>query len=152
MRWLLYLIVLGAALIVPLEKNNVGQLQPMEVLYVCRIGDMVILKTDTDDLGLGKTVAEAVRDLHETTPGIVYLDTADFLIVNENAKQNIGELELYLKPSVGVCITEADIDLASTAQYLSAHKPKVKLKDRNEHQKAQIITVENGRINLKENS
>jgi len=152
MRWLLYLLVLGAALTVPLEKNNVGKLQPMEVLYVCREGESIVLKTDTDDLGIGKTVAEAVRNLHETTPGIVYLDTADFLILNKNAEQSIRELEPYLKPSVAVCVTEEKIDLTAAAQYLSVHRPKVKLTDTEMKEDIEKLEVENGRIYLKENS
>ena len=152
MRWLLYSVVLGTALMVPLEKNNVGNLQPMEAVYLKLEGEQVVIRTDTGDQGAGETMTDAVKDLHNTAPGIVYMDTADYLIVNENAKGIIEDAAQYLKPSVRMCMTKEDVDLMYAAKYLNAHKPNVKLCDEENYQNIERLSVENNYLKLKENA
>ncbi len=151
MRWILYLGLLAAALMVPLDKNNVGDLQPMEAIYLTRKDDLVVIKTDTEDLGIGDSLDEAVRNMHETTPGIVYLDTADFLILDPNAKELLWEMRGYVRPTVRVCLAEDEINIADAAAYLAIHRPKVEFEEANGNNLPHLI-IEDGRIQLKENS
>lgn len=153
MRWAAYVAAVCMGLfMIPLEKNDVGKLQPVELLYLYIDEELVILKTDTEDIGQGKTVGEALHNLHETTPGIIYLDTADYLVVNRNADDLAYELSDHMKRRVRLCVAESAPDLKEAAVYLSVHKPKWTIADKIDPGELDVLTVEKSVINLKENS
>lgn len=145
-RLVFYLTVLGAALLVPLRGTDVGKLQPVGLVQLYKEGDAVFVVTDTGDSGWGHTVEAAFENLKQTTAGVVFLDTADFLLVSKDAVNEIRGLERYLKKSVRVCFGEADIDPAEAAEYLNVHRPSVRLREGNRVWSAQSLTYENGRL------
>lgn len=145
-RLLFYIAVLGAALLVPLRGTDVGKLQPVGLVQLYKEENMVFVVTDTGDSGCGSTVDEAFKNLEDTTSGVVFLDTADFLLVSKNAIREIGELERYLKKSVRVCFAEADIDTTEAAEYLNVHRPSVQLREGSGILNAQTLRKENGRL------
>ncbi len=129
MKWLLYLLVLGAVFLVPTERSDVGKLQPIEVVCVSAEGDSVIIETDTGDLGKGQSVDEALADLKRTTAGIVYLDTAEYLLVRDGAQDLIADLGKYLHKKVRLCMVEGDGELADAAAFLDVHNPEQTMRD-----------------------
>ena len=145
-RVLVYIAALIAALVIPLKGTNIGKLQPVGLVQLYREGNMIIIVTDTGDSGIGDTVDAAFENLEETTSGIVFLDTADFLLVSKSATDAIDALGMYLKPSVRICYAEPDIDPVQAADYLSVHRPMVRLKDREDHNNADVLSRENGRL------
>lgn len=148
-RLLIYIAVLAAALMVPLRRTDVGKLQPVELVKLYKEEATLIIETDTGDSGRGDTVDVAFENLEETTSGIVFLDTADFLLVSKEAVGEVGALKGHLKKSVRLCLAEANVDPVEAAAFLSVHRPQVRLRDGESILKAQTLLKENGRLILR---
>lgn len=131
MKWLIYAAVIGAALLVPMQRTDVGKLQPIEVVSIQAKDEQIILRTELGDLGEGKTVAEALDNMKQTAAGIIYLDTAEYLLIGRNAESDARELAEYLRGDVRICEAEADIPLEESAPYLDSHRPKLCLDEWN---------------------
>ncbi len=131
MRVVLYIVILGLLFLAPLERVDVAKLLPVEAVAVYMEDGAVVLETDTENKGSGETVTQALDALKTNTPAVVYLDTAEFLLVSEDAAQWVDELRLFLKPSVKVCVCEAAGQVKNTAKYLEVHGKLPKLRDWN---------------------
>ena len=127
MRKLLYILIVIGVLVLPVRPTDVGELEPIQAVWLSSKNGTVTLETDTEDKGTGKTVAEALEDMKCSSPGIVYLDTAQFLLVSENAVERIPEIQLYLKDAVQICLWEGEASVADAAAYMQAHKIGVRL-------------------------
>ena len=130
----LYILVLAAVLMAPVRGNDVGKLRPVQVISLCRENGMCVIETDTEDRGIGINGIAALQNLKETTPAIIYLDTADFLLLGEGADPELESLRNKLKPGVKLCSTEEKIDLKQAAAYLRVHGnlPRLKVWKMNE--------------------
>ena len=126
---LCYLAILALVCAVPVKRADVGKLRPIQTVQVSRKGDLVTLRTDTKDMGSGSTVRQALENLKATTPGVVYLDTAEFLILSKNTLDCVEELREVLHGNVKLCIAEETIQPAEVTQYLSSHEILPKLKN-----------------------
>ena len=120
-RLIIYAVLLGLLFVVPVKKLDIGKLQPIEVVSMYIQDSEVFLETDTGDVGKGVTALDALRNLKETATGVVYLDTAEFLLVQETAQKYVDELRQVLKDNVKVCLAEGDIDPETAAKYLNVH-------------------------------
>ena len=76
-RIVLYILLMTAALLAPVERADVGKLRPIETVSVYRENDWVVLRTDTDDVGIGTTAIQALKNMKDSASGIIYLDTAE---------------------------------------------------------------------------
>ena len=141
--------LLGAALILPVEGTDVGKLLPVELVQLDKMGDTVVISTDAGATGTGETVKAAIRDMEKTAAGIVFLDTADYLLVTESAMEEVESIKEHLKPSVRVCIQHVEMNLKDAAAYLSVHKPEHQLRSCQDPQSLQILTEESGKVILK---
>ena len=121
-RILLYVLILAAAVWAPVDGSDVGKLQPVQLVSLYKDEETVVLETDTQDRGIGATVDQAFENLEKTTPAIIYLDTADYLLVSEDALEYVGELDRYLKKSVRICLQETPLDPVSASEYLRAQQ------------------------------
>lgn len=147
-KMVIYIMVLAAALAVKPEGNDIGKLQPVEVVAAYREQGVVIIETDTGDMGRGLTVDEAIANLKETTAGTVFLDTADYLIIGEESEELIEPLRNYLKSSVRACAVSTMPNLADAAAYLRVHVPATRLSDVDGTWEMNKLTVQNDRLNL----
>ena len=128
MKRMLYIALAALALAAPVERADVGKLRPVEVVCVAGTEGSYLIRTDTGDRGAGATLEEAVNDLRDRAPGIIYLDTAEYLLL-ENEIHEMDALIRLLKPDVRVCAAEPRISLEESGQYLDVHRPKARLKD-----------------------
>lgn len=117
----IYIVILAALLLAPVQRADVGKLRPIEVAFVYRSGEQIVLETDMGDRGVGTTGSEALQNLKDTTPGIIYLDTAEYLLMTADAQEAVEQLRPILKESVQICTAEPGVDLALVAQFLPAH-------------------------------
>ena len=147
-RILIYLFVLGAALAVPAEGTDVGKLQPVGLVQLYIEDGMVFIRTDTGDSGVGHDVTAAFKNLEDTTSGVIYLDTADFLLVNENAVGQVHTLGAYLKPSIRACIGGEDVDPVEAAEYLTTHRPTTRLSTFEQGSRVEKLVKQNARLHL----
>jgi hypothetical protein len=125
MKWILgFLAVLLICALgwLPFRGTDIATLEPAEVLYVSTKDGYVYIEIDGGWFGEGETVADAVLNLKETTPGQVFLQTVDFLLITQDDTQMISDLYPYLRMGCGICITEEKPDLSKVAAYLRAHR------------------------------
>ena len=131
-RWLwcagalLFTAVLGG---MPFAGTDIAKLQPVEVLRVQKDGDMISVELDTGDSGKGTTLEAALQDLKESTPGKVFLETADYLLINGEAEVLLESLAEYLRPACGVCLEAGEAKLEEAAQFLGVHEPGLTLQE-----------------------
>ena len=121
MRAILYIIILVLLFLVPVKPANIADLLPIEAVAIYTDNGEVVLETDTGNTGRGVDAARALLNLKTGTPAIVYLDTVRYLIVGEDAGEYAEQLRGVLKPSVKVCVCNAENAVKETARYLSVH-------------------------------
>ena len=110
------------------QGTDIGTLRPVEVVQLTEERGVLILKTDTGDYGWGLTVEQAVRKLKETTPGEIYLDTADFLLLKEGMDEYIPELRNHLQKNTRVVYAGESVNLQDAVAYLRIHRPETMIK------------------------
>lgn len=128
-RIIIYVLLLALVLVVPVERMDVGKLEPVQAVWAYRENGEIVLETDTQDRGSGATVEEALADMKERCLGIIYLDTAQFLLVSEDMREQIPALGQHLKGSVALCQWDGQGRISDAAKYLAAHKIGNKLKN-----------------------
>lgn len=121
-----YLALLAAALGLGLTETagtDAAALCPARVLTVEAAGGTITVKTDQNAVGLGRSLDEAVRDLREGTEGVLFLETAEHVIVAESARYLLPRLAVLpeLRPSAKVYLTDVPPVPATAADFLAAH-------------------------------
>lgn len=127
-RILLYIVVMAAAMIIPERGTDVGKLLPVELVFLYKDEGAIVLETETGNMGRGETLEEAFADLENTTPGVIFLDAADYLMVARSVRTLTPQMAEYMKSGTRVCQAEEGTDLVLAAQYLNVHPPEMKLK------------------------
>lgn len=118
----LYALILGALWFAPLNRIEIANLEPIEAVWMHLENNAVVLKTDTEDEGIGATVEEALADMKQNSTGMIYLDTARYLFIDEEAQERIGEIADYLRRSVRLCKWDGIGSLQEVVKYVDAHK------------------------------
>ena len=128
-KWLIPAIVLAAVAVfsrLPHPARDIADLKPVRAVYIHMEGRNFHVQTDTGDSGTGPDLAEASSDLRSKADGEIFLDTAEFLILDP--KVPITEVFYsLLRPDCRVTFTDAPPDLEKAAAYLSQHPPKLTL-------------------------
>ena len=120
-RILCYIGILAAVLVWPVERLDVGKLCPVQVVSVYKKDNWVVIETDTEDIGFGATARQALENLEDTTSGVIYLDTAQYLLLSKDAEDAVEDLRDELKPSVQLCFTTQAVNLQEAAVFLATH-------------------------------
>lgn len=129
-KWIFCALILAAVPVLSFGGfggEDVGKLRPVQVVELRAENGGVQLLTDSNDLGIGEDVAQAINNMNETSPSKVFLDTADYLLVNPGAETWLPQLYQYLRPSCNVCYVTAEVDLKQVGRYLQLHEPKLTL-------------------------
>ncbi len=119
MRMILYIIILSLLFLAPVESLDVAKLQPVQTVAIYTREEDVFLETDTGVTGRGRDVDRALEDLEKATPGVIYLDTSEYLLVSESAESLVDDLCPYLHPSVKVCLWDEKGEVKDAAKYLA---------------------------------
>lgn len=129
-KWLFYVLVLAGIPVLSFGGfggEDVGKLSPVHVIAVLGEEEQVQLLTDTGELGMGKDVRQAIRNMEERAPARVFLDTADYLLLKPGAEIWLPELLEHLRPSCHLCYLTAESDLEEAGKYLQIHEPDLTL-------------------------
>ncbi len=151
-RILLYIAAFALALQMPVERVDIARLRPVQVVCLEREGERLVLQTDTGDTGSGTDVASALADLKATTPAVIYLDTAQYLLVSSDAEEAINDLRADLKKNVRICQVQGIIALEEVAAYLTVHGQLPQLKHWQAGQSLPILTGIENRLILTKKS
>ena len=145
---ILYSILLGAVLLLPLDGTDVGKLLPVEVISIYKDADNITVATDAGGIGVGTTVQEAIADMKATTAGNVFLDTADYLLIRDLSNKEAETLKGILKPSMRICEMDGSINPEETPEYLRIHRPEQRLREWTGTNSTQLLTIEDGKLIL----
>ena len=147
-RWILYIAILALVVAAPAKPVNIGDLLPIRVVAVYREDNRFRIATDTGDLGFGDTVSLALHSMRDTASGIIYLDTAEYLLVETETMGYLEELKGYLKPKTQVCVCDQKVDLEQVPEYLAVHKSRVNLKESAGNREIPRLVEEKGKLML----
>lgn len=127
MKVILYAVIIGLSLMAPIERLDVEKLLPIEAVALYYEDGMLTLETDTGHKGTGNTVADALRELKERTPAVVYLDTARYLMVAPEAEDQVAFMKEYLGSRTEVTCWDVRGQVKMAMEYLRAHGKTVHL-------------------------
>ena len=108
--------------VTPFQSADISKLAPVEVVWLAEEDGQILLVTDTEDMGRGADVMEALSDMKATATGTIFLDTADYLIVEVGAEKFLDQAADVLRPSCMLCRADQMPDLKETAAFFSVHK------------------------------
>lgn len=147
-RLALYALILALVWIIPVERTDIAKLSPVEVIAVYQTKDSVELQTDTGDFGSGTDAISALENMRQTSSAVIYLDTAEFLLIGQGAEAATEELRKELKDSVKLCGMKDRIQLSDIAAYLEIHGSLPVLKQWNKNDVLPVLTEKMGRFLL----
>ena len=127
-HWVQYIAVLVLIATLPFKGTDIAKLAPVEVVWLTEENSQVYLQTDTGDIGMGKTVEDALANMKATALGTIFLETADYLVVKMGREDLVVQVYNVLRPSCMVCAAEKLPDMKSAAQFLAAHEPQITLR------------------------
>lgn len=125
MRIVLYILIIVLVFLAPVDRLDIAKLSPVEAVAVYREDGNVVLKTDEGSIGAGLDALAALENLKENTSAIVYLDTADYLLIGDGAEQAAEALRQYLRASIQTG-KYAGGDVKEEAKYLDVHNNSAK--------------------------
>lgn len=144
-KWLFAAALLLACSALPSPGTELGELHPVSLLLVDNSGRQVVVQTDTGQLGTGETLPAALLELKETTPGHIFLDTVEYLVLQGNAQRLLPDLQQQLRPGVRVCTADEEAEAESLAEFLKSHPPKARLSELTAETPLQNIRIKEGR-------
>ena len=118
MRILLYIVILALLFFAPVKRLDIAKLEPVQTVAIRVVDGQVVLQTDTQNQGKGENIQTAISNLEKNTPGVIYLDTAQYLLIAENAVSYAEDLEKYLRPSVKVSLWDEKGSVEEAAEFL----------------------------------
>ena len=125
MKKMIYVIIVLLTFLAPVKRADVAKLLPVEVVVLRKEGEKIALETDLGDVGIGNTAEEALENLKVNAIGIVYLDTAHYLLIEPSMENEVGEIRQNFKKSVKIG-TYLGGDIKQAAKYLDAHQDAAK--------------------------
>ena len=147
-RIILYVLILIAVLLIPVERTDVGKLQPVQSVAVFGEDGTVIIETDTGDRGSGADAQAALDDLKRTTPAVIYLDTAEYLLVAEGMEGAVEHLRAHLKETVELYQYLGAPKLEDVTKYLEIHGDAPTLKQWENGQQLPVLDCREERIKI----
>jgi hypothetical protein len=124
-KWLVFAAAVTAVAFLsrrPHPARDVARLEPVQAVYIYQIDGVFCIETDTGAAGSGNTLTEAAADLKASASGEIFLDTAEFLLIDPEVTIT-ADFHTLLRPTCGVTFTTAPPDLQATADYLTIHHP-----------------------------
>ena len=128
-KWLVFAAAVTAVAILsrrPHPARDVARLEPVQAVYIYQKHGTLCIETDTGAAGSGNTLTEAAEDLKASASGEIFLDTAEFLLIDPEVTIT-ADFHTLLRPTCGVTFTTDPPDLQATADYLTIHQPSVTL-------------------------
>lgn len=146
-RWVLYVAVLTLLGASTSRDTDIGKLAPVEAVWLTENNGQIYLECDTGDAGRGETLQDALKDMKAAALGTIFLETADYLIVEQGREALLEQAYDLLRPSCKICVAQSKPDLQNVAMFLNAHEPTVTLRQYQvEQKKLPTLREEEGRF------
>lgn len=111
------------------DRRDVGRLEPIGLLQLTETAEGVTVQADTGAAGSGATVGQALSAMQARTAAVIFLETAETVLIPAGKTAWIGELSTLLHPSCAVCIAQTRVPTEKAAAYLRAHPVRLTLGD-----------------------
>lgn len=112
-----------ALLLLPQRGAEVGKLLPVETLLIEKQAGQYRVSADTGSAGRGDSLEKAVDALRAEAPGILFLDTADYVLLTGEAEDSMEKLQDYVRPGTRVYKLEGTAELSEIGPFLKTHGP-----------------------------
>lgn len=126
-KWLVLLIAIPLLSFGGFGGEDVGKLAPVQGVLLTQENGLLHILTDSGQEGTGTNGTTAVEDLKRTASSKVFLDTAEYLLLDPKTEKWLPQLKEHLRPSCVVCYVIGPVDLAEAVKYLQLHQPNVNL-------------------------
>lgn len=120
-KWIPMLLLAAAVLWSPARGADVGRLIPVELVQILRTEQGFLVRTDTENRGVGETLDAAIADLKEQASGEIFLETAEYVLLTETSRACARDLPTYFRPGTQIYQAPPLEDLAAAAEYLGQH-------------------------------
>lgn len=148
-KWLCLLALGIIVSLFPGKGTDVGELLPVELVSLTVQREKIVVQTDTGDLGMGETLAEAMENLRAGAPGKVFLETADYLLLSPQTEAWWGQLKTWFRPGTLVYAAGEEVNPEAAVEYLRSHTGGTPLNRLGEETPKRVIRWE-GRVKLEE--
>ena len=146
-RWILYALVLAILGIAPTGGMDIGRLSPVQTVWLTEINGQIYMQTDVGEFGVGSNIEEALRDLNKAASSVVFLETADYLIIEKGREELLEQAAGAFRPSCMLCTAKKMPDLEKATDYLRIHEPGITLRQwRAEESPLQELREQEGRF------
>lgn len=112
-----------ALLLLPRRGTEVGKLLPVETLLIEKQAGQYRVSTDTGHTARDDSLEKAVDTLRAEAPGILFLDTADYVLLAGEAEECAEKLPNYVRPGTRVYKLEGTVELSKIGPFLKTHGP-----------------------------
>lgn len=147
-KWIVLAMALLIFTVLPSPGMELGELHPISMLSVGVDGKSIYLVTDTLDSGTGETLEAALRNMKATTPGHLFLDTVENLVITEQTRYLIPQLKSILRPGVLVCLADSEVNPETVPEFLRSHIPEYRLSETDENTPLQKLVYSEERYIL----
>ncbi len=151
-RWLMLIGALATVTFLSTSDRagtDVAKLRPVQTLWVSASDGWVTVQTESGEVGVGADFASAVKNMEDAADSRIFYQTAEYLLLNEEALPQIEQLAQYLRPSCVVCMTEGSPVLEKVAQFLEHHRAETTLQQyRSDSRKLPVLRTAEGRMTL----
>ena len=127
-RWIICAAAAVLLMISPVRGMDISQLSPVQTVWVAVENGQVYLQTDGGEWGSGTDIASALENLNETAAGVVFLETADYLILQKGEEALLEQAPTIFRPSCMVCVADEMPDLEQATAFLRLHEPSITLR------------------------
>ena len=127
-KWLLLpgLLAAGLLLRLPHPARDIAGLEPVRAVYLYMEQGRTTIETDTGTNGTGEDLESAYAALRNNADREIFLDTAQFLILDPHVPITDDFYEL-LRPSTRVAYSNEKPNLETVSDYLTIHPPDLTL-------------------------
>ena len=127
-KWLYTAAFIAAAILsrLPHPAVDIARLDPVRAIYLYMDGAAMTIETDSGDSGTGADLEAAYADLRNNAHREIFLDTAEFLILDPDVPITEAFYEL-LRPTTQVVFSNEKPNLETISDYLTIHPPDLTL-------------------------
>lgn len=128
--WLLALAIPVMLGMLPLHGTDAGDLEPARLLLAEADSGGLRIVTDTGAVGTGADAEQALSDLEQTAQGVLFLQTAETLVLTKDALSYLPQAAQSpkLRPAAKVYVLDGELpDAAQAAGFLEKHEGGVTL-------------------------
>lgn len=105
----------------PVKGTDVGKLLPVELMQISRTETGYVVRTDTENMGEGESLPQALANLRETAQGKIFLETTEYVLLTRETMQCLPDLTEFFRPGTEVYAAPQLEDLEQAAAFLRAH-------------------------------